>query len=212
MKKLKQTIRVDLPPSNLYVDDVQRIAGLLAHVCKGVHIETPEYRLDEVAELTSAHSAPLHELSIQGTEPYVSVQFSSPGSSFYGSAEDGPQAIAVQGLARQVLEVVESRRPLWGYFVGWRYLMLSLSPNLPVFLARYFPARWMVHTVAGCLLSLTLFVGYKRLKSWATINPKLKAESPSWWKVDSEKLILGTITTAIGAVIGALIKAYFEKH
>jgi len=84
MKPLLNSIRRQLPPVKLYLDDLEYIVRLLKSVSSEVTIKTQEHEFSNLSELSQIKEKVLRELEIESRSAYISLNLATK-SAFYTS-------------------------------------------------------------------------------------------------------------------------------
>lgn len=205
MKRVSQDVHFKLPPSTVYVDDLEALVELLcAADPKGkVEISLPGYSLESAAELielgAKSPSGKVKEISLRGGRLYVSLDSFSSRVAVYEDTD------ANLGIASKVRDFFRARRKL-------------LSPLRALFLfGAAAAAVWFVPTTTSehGYLKAAAGISFTCLQLWAMvmewpphcrIHPVRRADRPSFLARHGAQLAIGLL----GAVIGALAKKVFD--
>ncbi len=208
MEKIIRPLSENLKPATLYLDDIENIIDTLRTVSSEVIISTREYLLKDLQELRELKKEQLTHLEIEIHEPYVSISF-EPHRIWLYIAKDEPIS---RGLFEKVKEIVSRRERkiarithsswLSGILIGTFFPLLSLGIDK----ASY----WIIFTsiVLFIIAILISWYGFQdRFNKYSVIVLKNKNELPSFWKRNSDKIVL----MILSAIIGSFITQAFSK-
>lgn len=206
MKKILQSHFERLKPAKVYLDDIKEIIGFLENTCKEVEIQSGDNLLDSLGELQSLKKEVLHDLTISGKQPYISVDMNPDSLSLY-ITEDTPES---RGLFEKVKDVlVRCRRPF-----TW-LLHNSFLSGIPWGFAVFFALlgaktqSWSLATLSVILSLLGLIWVFYSIRDWSkrytVIVPRHRIESPGFVKRNKDKILLAIFSAIFGALVTYLL-------
>jgi len=211
MKKVPQSHGEQLKPVKIYFDDLKEIIDILKTTCKQIKIQTEEYLLDDLNELSALKKEILHSLTITGLNPYICLDMTPYRISLYIN-EDSPES---RGLFEKIKEILVRRRR--------RLASLLHNPilqgiSLPITIWGLYNALKMKSPflifLTGVSFLLCIFwwiYGNKdRTQRYTIIIPKYRIESPGFLKRNKDSIIVGIISALTGALITYILTYFFK--
>jgi hypothetical protein len=206
MKQLRKFHTEKLPPTILYLDDIERIYNILTRYATEVSIKTKDYALDSPKHLPELKQEYINELRFYANEPFIQLSLLRDGAEMV-VYDDDPHAMAAVSDIRRI---INSRIRL----IGNIWLRVALLLTLPVVFS-----SWIITNLQYIgiyeLLQLGLFiiamviVAHIYGSRFSTILLSYKIDSPSWWKRNQDNLIVGIILVIVGIVIGYVFSKVF---
>jgi hypothetical protein len=193
--------KAKLPPLRIYVDDLMAIEGILVSHNWIAEFRTGEYSTDKAEELVSVEKADELTVVAQPRENQLGhriwIYLDATGSRF--SADTGDPV--VWGICEQLRGVLVGRERRFGWLVENPVPFFLGVIAAPV--AAYLTTRGLRAAVVGilamvALLTLGIFGLYCR---HTIIITKGRADAPSFWERNWDKIVAGIITGVVVLVI-----------
>jgi hypothetical protein len=194
-----------LPPSRLYLDDVERIYDYLREVSDDVQIETAEHKAGSPSALRGLPQTEIHELELRSYRPFIGVDF-GPGRIWLYAAEDDP---ASKGTFDKIREIVRARRHRLSwllYGMGGSAVAGSLGGvAIGVIAVSAKHEDWVTLGVGIGLLVIAaawaIWSTHVTFERHSTIVLRNRADAPGFVRRNRDALVL----LVIGAVLGAVV-------
>jgi hypothetical protein len=208
MKELRPSIRKNLPPLKLYLEDIEFLVKRLESISSRITIKTDTHEFENISEFSNTQKEALRKLQILSRDPYLIVELNQLSASLYLS-EDRPDA---RGVFEQIKSHLQKRRKFFTaiffspiFFIPSIAFCLLVAPLISRFVPSSFQLfallAWLfLYVCAGCLF---LFLHNRR---YNIIIPKRRSDAPSFWERNWEKIVIGVLTGLLGLLIGWLIK------
>ena len=196
--------RRNLPPVRVFVDDVERILEVLRQLPGSrTTVETDEHELGEAAELTTLER--VSELSISCVKDFdaaIRVILAPSGAVVRFRTADP----AWRGAATEVEDVLRRRTRKAAAFLRWCGIpawvaMIAtavLGFSLEGWLAR---VAALVTVISSGIFASALFVDLRR---YAIIVRDRSTTATTFWRRNSDALLVNAISAAVGFVLGFL--------
>ena len=207
MKKILQSYGESIRPVRIYLDELEDIIGFLDGTCEEIVIQCGNMLLDNLDELSTLNKELVHDLTIRGKRPYVSLDM-KPDDIWLNIGEDTPVS---RGLFEKIKAVlVRCRRPFTrilhsGYFVGFA---LGLSINGVAYgIYKEFKVLVALSLVLFAVSVFWTFYGFQDWrKRYTVVVLKHRIESPGFGKRNRDKIVLVIISALMGALITYFLK------
>lgn len=193
MKQIISEYSEDLKPVKVYLDDLEKIVAILNETNQRVEIIIGNYMLDNVEELKQIKEEVLYNMTIRVCNPYISVNLRPNNARIYIS-EDTTISRGILGKIKDVL----IRRKRHIAYVNLFYITSGISFITGIFLSYSYNSKYFFIWLIG--LALTLFLILLNCiicGKYSIIIPKYKIDAPSFFKRNSDKIIIGIITAII---------------
>jgi hypothetical protein len=205
MKKVRKPIRKELPPVKLYLDDLESICAILKQKAKSIDITTEDYEVKDIKQLKNLETKKLHYLSIECSDPYITIEFDEMWARIY-FAEDSTYN---RGLLSQIEDVLNKRKVFLGRFLAGSWApalcgMLtsgSFFATIIMFARQLMSYAWLCLALTLLFTLFTIFVFRLGLKSYSTIILLERKEKVSFWKRNSDQILVAIIAAIIGSLI-----------
>lgn len=203
MKERPKSIYKDLPPIKLYLDDVREIYEILKEHCATVVILTDRYELNDVDTLKNIEVDSLNQLTIQGSNPYVSVEFKEGNAHIY-MQED---SITNRGILSKIDDALKRcKRSIARLFVGWQFYAFSLfTVMIANVLIGTFVRGWVMISLIICMvvlyLGLLVYASTLDTKKYSTIVLTERRGEKSFFTRNKDRILVGTITAIVTAIL-----------
>lgn len=203
MELIRDSIRKQLPPLRLHIDDIREIYEFITENYEKVRLSAAGYHLESIDELRELPVSSIHNLEISASNPFIHIMLSESFAQF--SIQSGD--IQTEGIATRLESILlKSRAKV--YFLPiklWAFFIVSLPLYAGIVLDH------ILTFFVGFLIVLmyaTIFVIDYRFKfnSYTTVLPIERKEQTSFWKRNKDQIIL----LVIGVVIGLVIKELFN--
>lgn len=201
MEKIATSSRVSLPPSLLYVDDIEQLVEILRGAGYEVTLRCPGYKLDSAAELIELgkklRQRRIYDLDISAGNILIGL---SPHQSWMFLRTDANSTL---GVAAKVREFFGRKRKL---FSPLRLFLLLNAIAMALSLAPGGASQLRAILALG-LVALGVWLGLKKLPPYCLIYAVRRADKPSFLQKHG-----GALAIAIaGAVIGALVTKFVDR-
>jgi hypothetical protein len=220
MEKITKSRFESLPPIKLYLDDIEKIVEILGELSTEIKIETDEYALRDVKEFASLNRERLTELSIQSSEPHLSLYIGSRNA-WISIAKDIPPS---RGTFEKVKDLLLLRRRKFSAFLDIPYVnfllgamigsgvVVSIIGVIRLIIGTGLPPAM---TIGGIML---LFIG--SLLSWwsfrvsskeySLIILKRRIDQPSFFKRNEDKILVGIIIAVVSVIFGWVLRTLIK--
>jgi len=207
MKKVNKSVFVVLSVVKLFLNDLEEIDAILKANSSSYKLTLDDYELESINEVREIdEKQDFHELKIQVSDPYISVEINKNGSHIYLLSEDEIMSI---GITEKLKKILKNRRNTWKYF--YRYttyffvivsiLSLELSPvyyeNHKIILIGY--AFW-AFTILWCIVSFIF-----RNKNNIVFTSKKYHEIDNYFVRNKDQLINSIVSGFIGLLVGITV-------
>ena len=215
MKKLKPKLFVRLPSVCLVREDLQHIENLLKEHCSLLRVSDGENEFENIDDFALHHTGSVSRLEISATEQQkgfssVTLVFMRglyDGSYLYASSDD-----VAEGVYYKLKEYLSSRRrrliqvfdlpgtlaPAILYYCVMMWILISRAVNLWELFGLCLGCA--VITVGGFTLGMKVRTG-----GLFYITMKPMSEKLSFWERNKDKIVVGMICGAFGAVFGSIV-------
>lgn len=203
MKQVSQSKSIDLPPTELYLEDINELFQVIQGVAKDVRIEVPGYELETPDELGAlAQKLPekvLHELRIMASEPYLTLDFYPHSSRLYIS----DQTLELLGVQTKISELISRRKQaLWWAMNPW---MVPVLGPMAIYVGAQFN-KWVLGAVSVIVTAVYWWMYRRLFRRYTIIFLKSRKEHDSFWERNQDKIILAVLS----ALLGAIAKGLYE--
>lgn len=212
MKKIAQSLGEHFRPVKLYLDDIEKIIETLSQVSSKVSISTEDYALDDAQQLASLKQEQITYLHISLHEPYISLEL-KPSNIWLFAAEDEPIS---RGLFEKIKQILLKRErkfarivhngSLMGLLIGASLVLLVWGIAVSNILIIFVSIAWLILSVAFT------WYGYQdQFKKYSIIIPKYEINAPSFWKRNSDKILLMILSAIFGGLVSLVLLKVFGK-
>jgi len=205
MKKIQKPLSKELPPVKIYLDDLKQIYEILKEKVKSIEITTEDYEVDDINQLKNLDSKKLNYLSMECSDPHITIEFDSSSASIY-FAEDSTYN---RGILSEIEEILTKRRVFLGRFLAsnWAFGLNGMFVGffffamVSIIRSNFMSAGWLF--LALLLLFCILMVLQFRfaLRGYSTIVLSERRELVSFWKRNSDQILVAIIAAIIGSLI-----------
>ena len=204
MRRRTKSYSENVPPVRVYLDDIEKIAEIIAEVSDEILLRTDEFDFEDASDLACLNRESINALEIRCSDPYLQFEF-APGSTRLYIGSDTPESRGTLEKVKALL-LARRRRPGWLREYWWLAAWFWLAP-LSLLLHGIESSAWLL-IVAGigctCLLAVWLCWGYREaLYRHSVIVLKRRKEEVSFWKRNSDRIIVGIITALVAALLGS---------
>ena len=206
MKELKRPIYKELPPTRMYLDNVQAIYNILKNNCSSVTIETDKYEISDVAQLKDAGVSEIHTMRIKGDNPYISIDLLPDRSSIYISED----STINRGILSQIEDILETCERKAAHIIGNFYfpLLLGLLFVGLIGVITKFTEGWLTISIisSAVILYILAFVNSFRLSEHqhSTIVLSERREGTNFLKRNKDQIIVGIIVATVSVTLTIL--------
>ncbi len=202
MQKLTKSHGEHLRPVTLYLEDLEHIVDVLSEVSDKVSISTGDYALEDLKQLTELKRESINELSLSIKEPYVSLDLMPNSIWLYISKDDAVSRGAFEKI-KQVL--LQSRRPFTGLLHESSFTGLLSAVGFYPLIYGIVRGNWLFITVGIALIAMGIiwfWYGFQdKFKRFSVIIPRYKSQAPSFFKRNSDAILLSIISAIAGGLI-----------
>lgn len=206
MLKLKKALSERLPPLILYIEDVDSIYQIFSEVNPDVRISTADYAFENLEELKESGLEKTHYLSIEITEPNISLKLEP----YLATLQCDDDTAVQRGTIEKIKSVLLHRK---------RNLTKFLQSGVLAGVCVGFSAWYLIpgladHDVRKITIGLTTFLVGLVWSWWAivrshTVYPTIyisqRRTPPRFWEARKDEIILAIIAAIVGSVITLLI-------
>jgi hypothetical protein len=196
--------RRKLPPVRVFVDDVERILEILRQLPGGrTTVETDEHELGEAAEMTTLER--VSELSIscvKDLDAWIRVTLERSEAVVWFKAADP----AWRGAATEVEDVLRRRTRKVAAFLRWCAIPLWIAIVAMFVLGFSFEGWWARVGALVSVICLGIFasLAFVELRRYAIIVRDRSTNATTFWRRNSDALLVNAISAAVGFVLGFL--------
>jgi hypothetical protein len=207
MQRYEKNLSLSLPRNRMYIEDIERIVEILKSDGCEVEIKTTEWKLADAKELASLDPTPLRELDITGRNPESRMWFYVTFYTSYASVRADTGDARTLGLGTQIKAVVDARARVpvaattaWVAIGVWAVGTVTATV-LPVPLT----VKWIAlgALVTGALTAV--LATYFAFRNYSIIVPRRRADAPTFWQRNWEKIATHAVTAAITALFTAAV-------
>lgn len=203
MEKIKSSIRKELPPLRLYLDELRQIYDTLSEYgAEEIEIETCGYRITDFDELRKLSVEQSHELTLGCRKPHLEVRLANYGGSIYVS-EGG---FDVEGLVSRIESILIHGR-FWYPSLprnNWIAFILGIPFTLGLLLENV-----VLRIIGSFFIMAALLWGWLvyvyATRRHSTVVFKLRRDAPNFWQRNKDDLIKLAIGTIIGIVLTKIV-------
>lgn len=202
MKKISPQYSESLPPVKLFLDDVEKILETFRELGEEIIIQTAEYEIENLEELTKLHRDQITDIKILHRKPFVSLSLNNSGIHLY-IEKDTPE---LRGVFAKIKDVLLCRK---------RYLAFNESDILLVttpiiFLAgmNIYENDWSKKILGIGLLIVGVFIFIRSFvistKKYALIILKYSNQEMPFWIRNMDNIFVAVISAFLGYLISLL--------
>ena len=211
MKRLISTIVRKLPPIKLYLEDLEYLDSQLRSIPANVTIFTDEYEFENVEELSkTVKEKVVRKLNIQAiTTDGFTIGLVVAEDSAHLSLVGANDAKA-RGVFEQLLTYLRERRNSVIMLIvrsAWPIVLLLTSVTIysGVQHQGHVSPTLLISWIIICLVCLIVATAIND-RSYTTIYLKHRADAPSFWERNWEKILIAVVNLIIGIVLGWLAR------
>lgn len=191
---------IRFPRTTLYIEDLSDIDAVFRKECARVVITTPGTEWESVDDLARLSNKPLlHELTFQGHDPYVRLEFRPFMIEIYLSDKRDTRQRGIESLLRGV---VTRRASLFGSWqlnlITWALLGLGYLSLLAL------PRPWgaVALGAASFAAAATAVASFRSaLRRYSSIHLVLAASRVGFWTRSRDGLLVALIAALAGAAV-----------
>lgn len=207
MEKKSNSLGEHLQSILLFPNDVKELYSILHSVNQNVSIETKDFIFKSLDELFEIEKDKINNLTLKINEPYVSIDLRQGSIWLYTSKDDHLS----RGIYTELKTFLISKRRKFANisestafsgiligvsFVCWFYVLLFAYNILWSFVC-------LVFFIMSLVYSRWTF---SRITNWHTIiYLKTTPENYNFFKRKKDEILLVTISTLVGSVIGSIV-------
>lgn len=203
MEKIRNSIKKNLPPLRLYLDELREVYEELSKHCEEpVTIQTCGYRLDNLDELGKLPAEQTNELFIHCLNPYLQIRLAPTHGEIYIGDDD----IKSEGLASRIEKILLKGKVLYPALPksNWISFLFVTPLAFGIFLGN----KILIFFGVSILLVVILW-GWLNFefvtKRYNTIVFKSRKEAPNFWKRNKDEIIMLVVGTLFGVIITKVI-------
>jgi len=212
MKKRTKSLRQELPPCTLFLDDIEEIIQKMKAVTSDIKFANKDYEFDSLKELIKNSGNKIKELDISGYG--ISVDIEKHRISIYVSGYK-EKDIGIFYTLREFLKnkagwLRRFLRPWRWWLIFWFSLM---GIGIICVIIKNVPELKMFVDIFSIILGLMLFCWViSLLLMWkgSTIYLERRHKVSKFWERNRDTIIVGIITAIIGGIVVGII-TYFLK-
>jgi hypothetical protein len=211
MQKITQYLGEHLKPVKLYLDDTEQIIEIFRQDSLEVSISTKDYVLNDFKELSDLKKDFITDVFIRVKEPYISLSLEHHQIWLYAEKDN---AIS-RGLFEKVKQLLSKRkRPLAQFLQSSLLTGLFAGTSIPLLTMGLAKTNSMLIFVSAIIFILALASGWysyhDHFERYSIIIPKYKIEAPSFWKRNSDALVLAIFSAIAGGIITLILAKFFN--
>ena len=186
MEKIRDSIRKELPPLRLYLDEVQELFDFVSDVGEGVTLQAEGFRLDSPQELKELPVGQIHNLSISADRPYLRVELRNSSAEIFLGGGD----VESEGVASRIENILLKGKAkvyflpsgFWVSLLSWMPLWFGIA------------IKNAVVSGIGIAIVIMYFVmsamdGRFKFKRYSTVLPMSRKEVSSFWVRNKDQLL-----------------------
>ncbi len=213
MEKIKNPIHKKLPPLVLYLDDIQELCEFLKVIAKRpVIIETCNYKLNTLEELSKLKEEKTNSITFKCDEPFFSIELHKSGG-FIFISKTKIEDVEAEGIVASIEKILLPHRKSFVFStVSNSYLgslLLGASTTQLVIGKIGKSNNLILYLFALALFIISVFwtiLGFRlSIKRYNTVFLKLRKESASFWKRNKDQIIVGVVTAVITAIVSSFV-------
>jgi hypothetical protein len=206
----------DLPmvvPVRLYLEDVRALYDEIANASGGARLETDEWELESPDELVKIRESRLSTLRLRGKDASVVYVNIWPHGAYVGRWGDAAEVVVAAGKLQDILLDCR-KKPQWLFSYWSLILWFGLEIVALVLLFGGIDGRTAV--IVGAVLWTLAFLGLLQLVSNRSFRGSLvylrhRRDSPSFFKRNSDALIVNGVVSLASASLSAVITYYLTR-
>ncbi len=204
-RKSKEKILTLTQPTKFFLEDVEQIYSIIDEVTESVSVENDDYEFNNLQELLDIKSLSLTNLKLVGYKNYLPqiFFFVNPGSIYIRINKDETSLL---GTIEKIKEIIGARKrhliPSQTFLRSFALLPLILAISGLVIKLLIRNQDGVFYTLLG--ISLFLNVPYWFLNNLPKnqIILSYSKNLPSFWKRNSDTIIVAVITSILSLTIG----------
>jgi hypothetical protein len=204
MKRIKKPISKELPPVKLYLDDLKHIYEILKERVKSIEITTEDYEVEDINQLKNLEIKKLHRLSIECSNPYITIEFHPSSASIY-FAEDSTYN---RGILSEIEDIISKRKVFLGRFLTsfWANFLIGglIGGSFIGMLVMPKTYAWLFLALELIFILSMIFLWRFAFRSYSTIILLERKEESSFWKRNRDQIFI----VIIGAIAGSLVTIF----
>lgn len=191
----------DFPATTIYLDDLQEIVEIIGNTCGRIEIVAGDYRISDPKEiplLADKFGDRFDSMSIQGREPYISIDLRSYGVRAYIS-EDSAVQMGIVARIREVLNRGKRRS------FGWLYNVLTTGlafSGAVAIMAKEYGVGFVM--LAGSFVLIPLSVK-SEMKNKVVVHTRARGQVMTFFQRRKEDILIAAISAGLGGAITHLI-------
>ena len=212
MKELKRPISKELPPTRMYLDDVQAIYNILKNNCSSVRIETDKYEISDIVKLKDISVNEIHTISFKCRDPYIIIDLLPHGGRLY-IEEDSTINRGILSQIEDILSKCERKIiRLLNSLPAYLVVGMLLGVAFPIIFK--FTERWLSVTLSISLLVILILLLVKSyrlsLRQHSTIILSERRARASFIKRNKDQIIVGLIIATVSVALTVLAFKLFQ--
>jgi hypothetical protein len=199
MKAIEKPFEEELPPLLIYLEDIEEVCEILRESGRTVSITTEDYTFENATELEHLPDVRIHKLDINGDNkaPSLDVIYISL-STGWATVRTFQHNVTSYGLAAKIHKRLSNcRRPLVSRLTSF----LLFGMGILSFGVLILPRPWNLFSFAAAIWVFLLAWWY-RFNKYVTVIPRYRKDRVSFWKRNSDAILLSIVTGIIGTGFG----------
>ena len=202
MEQITKSKRTDLKPLVLYFEDIAKICEILSEISSEIEIETEDYKLNNIEEITELSEKIIYSLNISTSNPYVSVDFRPSSASIYISEDNATQ----RGILDKIKQYLESKQRKLAWLANNSGLAGATLGSSSWFFLFGIPKNDKYLVSYGILVALLgafwSFYGHRnQFRYFSIIFTNSKNDVSSFFTRKKDDIMVAIISAGIGALI-----------
>lgn len=206
LERISPKFDKELPPTKLYLEDLEEIEEILKHSAKKIIVRAEGYQATNLQDFLDIREDYLKYIAISATmanaDGFVIFSASRTSIRLYASDSD-PMKL---GILSSIERVIDKRANLLRipYRVSLTIFSLAAISQFVLLLLiflRYIPPTSAV-AIGLTIMMIVSFLGFLRTKYGVYL--KYKKEYPNFWQRNQDDILKYLLFTAIGFVLGKI--------
>lgn len=214
MKELSKSIRVDLPPLRLYVEDIREIEEVYKKSFNNYKIIVENFEIDSSEELSlikeKTGKDELNRLSFESMDPYIRLDLSPSGGSIFSLTDDNICRGVIDKLKEIVLRRASSLRYIFNtwFLAGLAVLVGFLSATL----ARKGNTVWIISiiTLYGFCAMWATWVYKFKFRKYCVIFLRSRGSQKNFFARNKDQILLSIISAFFGSIMTLIVLWFFK--
>ena len=206
IRRVPKSQRINFKPVKIYLDDVEIIYNILQEISEDISIETDEYAIKDIKQLSRLNKERITMLRFKVLEPFITLDLTPHEAQLYISGDDlvsvGVFEKLKKAVARRQRFSTLSFRYIWLIALPVSFLLSQVILSLG---RKDYTTAWL--SFAGFAIGILwyLYNAYQDMNRHSLIILKYRRDTPSFWRRNADNIKVELISGTFGAILGAVL-------